>query len=441
MQELERKLAVFYLVLGHWCSKSGTYFSTHLTLWHRSCQLDFPNKPRGEHLWNTLLLPLPHSGGSNIKSQVRSFSCFGFLFFNELNRDGARYVLFPLEIEHIVLHPSSTRPGTQLLVPMTTSCPSPWSWAPSETGQLPGAKKGIWMTLCQPYNLTRYRHSTITWTPSSPIEPSIQFTIEEECQGTIVFLDTMVTRRDGSLSTTVFCKKIHTDRYLDFSSHQPLAHKVAVTWTLLTRADRIYTFQHDRYTEKEQVCQALESNSYPKTVICQHWRPLPNFVPPPSANTTKATITLPYVCHLAASARRILAPSWTSESASAPQDSQTIPGAAQTLHPSGDESRSSLSDSLWDMWLDRPAGHSTIGWKNKRALMSGNPAQSAVAEHAMDKMHVIDWEEAQVVDSHPHYTQWCTLEAWHISSERNNLKRDVGPLPSTYNPLIPSLTS
>ena len=43
--------------------------------------------------------------------------------------------------------------------------------------------------------------------------------------------------------------------------------------------------------------------------------------------------------------------------------------------------------------------------EHKRALTSGNPAQSAVAEHAMEEMHAIDWEKAQVVDSHPHYTQ------------------------------------
>ena len=35
-----------------------------------------------------------------------------------------------------------------------------------------------------------------------------------------------------------FTRKFNTDRYLDFSSHHPLAHKAAVTRTLLTRADR-----------------------------------------------------------------------------------------------------------------------------------------------------------------------------------------------------------
>ena len=48
-----------------------------------------------------------------------------------------------------------------------------------------------------------------------------------------------------------FTRKFNTDRYLDFSSHHPLAHKGAVTQTLLTRADRICTFQHDRDAEKD----------------------------------------------------------------------------------------------------------------------------------------------------------------------------------------------
>ena len=127
----------------------------------------------------------------------------------------------------------------------------------------------------------------------------------------------MVTRHDNvSLSTTVFRKKTHTDCYLDFSSNYPLAHKVAVT-TLLTRADRVCTFQRDKDVEKEPVSKDLESNGYPKTVICPQWRPSPTFAPPPSPDMPKATITLPYVLNLAESIRRILAP-WTSKPTSAP---------------------------------------------------------------------------------------------------------------------------
>ena len=277
------------------------------------------------------------------------------------------------------------------------------------------------------------------------IEPSIQFTIEEEPQGTIAFLDTLVTRHDdGSLSTTVFRKKTHTDRYLDFSSHHPLVHKAAVTRTLLTRADRICTFQCDRDTEKKHVSKALESNGYPKTLIHQHWRPPPTLTPPPSPDMPKATITLPYVRHLAESIRRILVPlnvrvcfrphRTLKQSLVRLKDHTPPEKKAGVVYriPCGTCGRAYIGQT--GRTLDQRLK------EHKRALTSGNPAHSAVAEHAMEEMHVINWGEAQVVDSHPHYTQRCTLEAWHIRSERNNLNRDVGPLPSTYNPFIYSST-
>ena len=67
------------------------------------------------------------------------------------------------------------------------------------------------------------------------IESTIQFTIETEVEGTLPFLDTKVTHHaDGSLATSVFSEETHTDRYFDFDSHHPLAHKIAVAHTLLT---------------------------------------------------------------------------------------------------------------------------------------------------------------------------------------------------------------
>ena len=126
------------------------------------------------------------------------------------------------------------------------------------------------------------------------IKPSIQFTIEEESRGTITFLGVMIDM------TMVPCLQPC------FASRHQLAHKVAVTRTLLTRADRICTFQYGRNAE-EHVSKALESNGYPRTVICQHWRPSLTSVPHPSPDMPKATITLPYVRHLAESIHRILA--------------------------------------------------------------------------------------------------------------------------------------
>ena len=70
------------------------------------------------------------------------------------------------------------------------------------------------------------------------IEPSIQFTCEiENDDCTLPFLDIqLVHNSDGTISTSVYRKPTHTDRYLDFSSHHPLTHKMSVVKTLFSRA-------------------------------------------------------------------------------------------------------------------------------------------------------------------------------------------------------------
>ena len=74
--------------------------------------------------------------------------------------------------------------------------------------------------------------------------------------------------------------------------------------------------------------------------------------------------------------------------------------------------------------------------EHKRALTSGNLAQSAVTEHAAHESHVIGWKEAKVVDTHPRYHYRCALESWHIRLEITTMNRDDGSLPQAYNTLL-----
>ena len=113
------------------------------------------------------------------------------------------------------------------------------------------------------------------------IEPSIQFTYEVEQDGVIPFLDTEVTHHsDGSLSTKVYRKKTHTDQYLNFQSHHPLSHKLAVPRTLFSRAQKLCTYFPDRITEDEHVEAALRKNGYPRTMFRN---------PPPQSFLTSRT--------------------------------------------------------------------------------------------------------------------------------------------------------
>ena len=100
------------------------------------------------------------------------------------------------------------------------------------------------------------------------MEPSIQFTFKIELEGKLPFLDVRLQRDpDGSIVTTVYRKSTHTDGYLDFASHHPLAHKIEVVQTLHNRAEAISSSIPDRDKETWHLRQALITNGYPKGVI------------------------------------------------------------------------------------------------------------------------------------------------------------------------------
>ncbi|KAL0266587.1 UNVERIFIED_CONTAM: hypothetical protein PYX00_009089 [Menopon gallinae] len=94
------------------------------------------------------------------------------------------------------------------------------------------------------------------------IHPDIQFTLELESEGTLPFLDVLITRHpDGKLTHAVYRKPTHTDRYLHaLSNHHP-AQKRAVISTLVHRSKTL-SGPDTLASELKHLAHALSANGY-----------------------------------------------------------------------------------------------------------------------------------------------------------------------------------
>ena len=96
---------------------------------------------------------------------------------------------------------------------------------------------------------------------------SIKFTYEEERDGRIPFLDTLIIRKpDGSTKICIYRKATHTNQYLHFGSHHLLHQKLGVVRTLLDRKDAIVT-EGDKKVEEDNIRQALAQCGYPEWTV------------------------------------------------------------------------------------------------------------------------------------------------------------------------------
>ena len=82
------------------------------------------------------------------------------------------------------------------------------------------------------------------------IHPAIQFTREDEHNLSIAMLDARIHRSiSGKLNFSVYRKPTHTDQYLNFTSNQPLQHKLGVIRTLHHRCKTICSTEEAKLNE------------------------------------------------------------------------------------------------------------------------------------------------------------------------------------------------
>ena len=80
----------------------------------------------------------------------------------------------------------------------------------------------------------------------------MRFTREDEENNNMPFFEANYTKKDdGSVKSTVYRKKIHTDQYLNFTSHLPRHQKLGVVRTHMNRCEAITSEEGEKKEEEE----------------------------------------------------------------------------------------------------------------------------------------------------------------------------------------------
>ena len=78
--------------------------------------------------------------------------------------------------------------------------------------------------------------------------------MEEESNGELAFLDTLLKLNNGEISVLIYRQPAHTDQYLHYSSHHQTSCK--------ERAYSIITNKDDLHKENARIKQVFKENGY-----------------------------------------------------------------------------------------------------------------------------------------------------------------------------------
>ena len=96
---------------------------------------------------------------------------------------------------------------------------------------------------------------------------NINFTVEEEKDDKLPFLDVHIKRENGSFTTSLYRKETFSGVYTNYNSHLSNNYKLGLIYTLLHRAYTICSNRNYFHCEVRKLKDILLANSYPLFVI------------------------------------------------------------------------------------------------------------------------------------------------------------------------------
>lgn len=295
----------------------------------------------------------------------------------------------------------------------------------------------------------RYMDDTMTVLKSAVVDefsehlnnlhPAIKFTREMEDNNTIAMLDTRITRSDeGTLSFSVYRKPTHTDQYLQFSSHQPLQHKLGVIRTLSHRATTLCSTEEARNEEMEHLKEVLSVSGYQKWA----WNlPGSNITRPRSSSMattpSRGHVSMPYVQGVTEALSRRVRKLGVSVH---PRPINTIRG--KLVRPKDKTNKLDNSGVIYKIDCeDCPETYIGETKRNLRKRVNEHKREnSPVGAHMLENHHHFENAAVDVLDKEPGWFQRGIKEAIYIAAHNPSMNQDRGRhfLPSVYSSLVHS---
>ena len=276
------------------------------------------------------------------------------------------------------------------------------------------------------------------------ISPNVKFTLELEDNNSLAFLDVYVKRTVNSkLWTTIYQKPTHTDRYLQFDSHHPLHHKLAVARTLYHRIDSHIQNPSERKSHFDLTKKTLTLNGFP----ARFTHPFSKSKTDKPAASTQLTFsgftTLPYIKGVSDKIKRILLETGVQV---AFKPFLTIGRFLPSLK---DEiNHNEKSNLVYEVPCQNCPfvyiGQTKRDLKSRikehqRAIKFQRPEKSALCQHSMENDHLIDWSKVKILKVEHDYSKRLFTESWYINEKPQVLNRNDGlSFPAVYRKLLNS---
>ena len=272
------------------------------------------------------------------------------------------------------------------------------------------------------------------------IDPAIQFTREEENDRSLPMLDILTTwDNKGKLSFTVYRKPTHTDQYLQFSSNQPLTHKLGVIRTLYHRCQTLCSSEESKLNELDHLKRVLSVSGYTKHAWETATKPRPSSTQLRSTTSAetkhKGSITLPYVGPFTEAVARNIRQSGIQVHL---RPTNTI--RQRLVHPKDKVDKMEQSGVVYKIQCN-DCDSSYVGETERRLkkrIQEHRRTSSPVGHHADYNTHTVDDFSVSILYKESDWFRRGVAEAIYIEAESPDLNhgRERHTLPPIYQAVL-----